>query len=196
MKRTLIRFQKAASLRSCGGSLLLTLYGFLGSGMGRVCKLIERKDTSLSFDTFSDVRKDNELERVKEYVRDVLEAVPFFTTAAWRDLQTVRRVRNCMVHNDGTVRGRDADRRAIEGSAFFNDGVLIRGDEIVLTSGVWKLGLASANTLLEDFRGSLLKWAAQHSENIKPLPEEYPEYYLGPVANVHYVPEPPTPPAT
>lgn len=83
-------------------SFFVSLYSFLELRLIQECQ--SRKSVHISL-SLPDIRGRNDLDRIQKYFAKVLQVYFPDDTTHWQEIQNYRVLRNCIVHNRGTLSG-------------------------------------------------------------------------------------------
>lgn len=111
-------------------SFFVSLFSFLESRLIKECE--SRKGTHILL-SLSDIRGHHDLDRLQKYFAKVLQIYFPGDTTQWQEIQNYRVLRNCIVHNHGTLSG-FGDAKRLRDYVDRKPDLLISGDEIFLNA--------------------------------------------------------------
>ncbi|WP_169237775.1 hypothetical protein [Candidatus Roseilinea sp. NK_OTU-006] len=124
---------KGRLTRLLRNSLLVSIYSFTEHSLIDICRFLRRKDVKVSV---SDIKGQNDIDKARIYIAKVLGASFPDNSSEWAQIQTYRRIRNCIVHNDAYIDKGSPDRRPIEQYAKDNANLLrLDKDSVLLEQG-------------------------------------------------------------
>ena len=116
------------------GSLFVALYGFIESQLDQECKAQRdaRNDIVLSPSDISG----RTIDRSKTYLSKVLKINFRFDTVEWQRIKKYKKLRNCLVHNNGNLNGLgDSDEKDIKNFISNNQSLSLYGYRVVIQNG-------------------------------------------------------------
>lgn len=119
-------------------SFLVSLYSFLEHCLMEECRSRKGDDILLSP---SDIRGENDIDRARVYLTKILRINFPSDSTEWEEIQNIRRLRNCIVHNHGEC---DKDKyKSVRDYVIRNPTTLsLSGDEIILSGDYCKRALS------------------------------------------------------
>ena len=133
------------------GSLFVALYGFIESQLDQECKAQRdaRNDIVLSPSDISG----RTIDRSKTYLSKVLKINFRFDTVEWQRIKKYKKLRNCLVHNNGNLNGLgDSDEKDIKNFISNNQSLSLYGYRVVIQNGF----VEEVITTIEKFFSDLL----------------------------------------
>jgi len=114
-------------------SAFTNLFSYIEVLLIEVCNLFRLTDSKLGV---SDMRGQNEIDRARTYLSEVLQISFPSTSQEWQEIQKYRNLRNCIIHNDGKLNERlnskkksiltDYIKHKANVLALVNDEIIIR----------------------------------------------------------------------
>ena len=133
-------------------SFIVSLYSFLEYWLMRECRTRKGNDILLSP---SDIRGENDIDRARTYLTKVLQVNFPNNTQEWEEIQNIRKLRNCIVHNHGKCGGekykslRDYVAQNSDTLSLSNNEIVLRGEfckQALRTIGKFIQQLSAANS--------------------------------------------------
>jgi hypothetical protein len=115
-------------------SLFVSLYSFFESRLVNECRDRKNEHTPLSF---SDIAGQNAIDKAKTYFTKVLQVNFPSNTTEWREIHNYRLLRNCIVHNRGSL-DEMRDTKLLREYIASNNSLHLVDDEILLEKGFCK----------------------------------------------------------
>ena len=128
-------------------SFFVSIYSYLEAKLNKECRDSQQDDPQIKI-SLDDIRGHG-IHRAKTYLVKILDtSFPFYDDTIWEQIQWFNKIRNCIVHNEGKVKGNDLikyieNQPNLHYKKFFGD------DYVILDEGFCENAIAVIGTFLK-----------------------------------------------
>lgn len=131
-------------------SFFVSLYSYLETRLNNECRDSQQDNAQIKVSLDDIHSADGIINRAKTYLVKVLDtSFPFDNDVNWKQLQWFKKIRNCIVHNEGKVKSKDKDlKKYIESQPNLHCEMFFGSDFVILDEGFCENAIAVIGAFL------------------------------------------------